>query len=187
MVDPCTLTDIYSRMDCHQGQAGWAQAIGSILAILFSSALAIAVPIHMRMLEERAKVQRAILACTYVIDHLLAAWGSFEKMVRAKSFEEHSLQLVLGHLELLDRIVSAIEVARLGPNALNILSRAHNSAIVLETVARRAAEQALEDAALEAFVIAQNDARGWMKELGQIVPVRLQGVWIGDRPNFWKK
>lgn len=36
----CQLWDICARMDAHEGQAGWAQALGSILAVLLAIAVA---------------------------------------------------------------------------------------------------------------------------------------------------
>lgn len=187
MVDSCASAGVINFMDCHSGTAGWAQALGTVAAIIFSTAVAIWVPFLLHERQERIAVQRAILALTYVVEHLGAGWSSFIKIFGTGEFNEASRQLIIGQLELVDRIADATDVTKLGPNALNVLAHARTSGVVLMEATRRAADGDLAPKAMDAFEIAKGDVDGWIKDLGGIQPVKLLGVWIGDRKKFWEE
>jgi hypothetical protein len=75
-------------------RAAWAQVYSSAFAILASGGLAIWVPIHMRHLEEKAVVQRAINCLVVGVGLTHSAWDSVQQVVDARDFHDKTPRMI---------------------------------------------------------------------------------------------
>jgi hypothetical protein len=175
---PCSAWDLACRMDAHEGQAAWVQAVGSIAAILASSAFAIWVPLRMRDLEGRDLARRSLNNLIFVAGALESIWRSMKTTVEKSQYSSGARALLESQMAGVRALLSEVHRHTLGPDALLALGMFEMQFPAIES-ALSAIERALAlgEAPQLAFDEGAARVRSKLMVLSDLDAVRKDGVW----------
>lgn len=88
------LADLWCRMDAHEGQAAWAGAIGTILAILASAVFALLIPILLRSQEDRRLAERSLRNIRVAASETLELWLMLGDSIEKENLTDTTIALL---------------------------------------------------------------------------------------------
>lgn len=170
-----------------QELASWVQAIGSIVAILVSAAIAVAVPAVMRFYEERDLTNRALMGAQAVTHLAISACDSLVAAIERNYVVDGTDELYLGEIAEIAAVAAQVDRTRLGPNALMDLQIALGKANALRLIVKSLNVSKPNDHWAKAASAHSAALDEILTSLGDMRAIRLQGLWLADRPKFWKE
>jgi hypothetical protein len=139
------LADLWCRMDAHEGQAAWAQAIGAVVAILASAGFAIWVPLHMRSIEDVAlchRAKRSLLRGYELLTGMVVAARELHAELRVN---DETLRLWEVKVRQLRMLLDAVPRTSLGFAAVAIIDDLDQRCVVVGTLLAAAAKGPRDD------------------------------------------
>jgi hypothetical protein len=175
--------NLLTAMDDHEGQAAWAGAIGTILAILASTGIALLVPLHLRNLEGRDIARKAHKNAINVGVLLRGHWGALREMYETKTINDGTPVLMSAQLGGVRAVLAEIPRYLLGPDAMLSVGTFEASIATLEHVIPRLRErQADADAADEEppWTEIDDHLAEKTKVFETMDAVKIAGIWHVD-------
>jgi len=166
----------------------WVQAIGSIIAILFSTALAICVPLHIRRLDQRDEAGRALRTVESVglLEVSLVKTLTNREAVGAGGTP--LAKLVSTQAAQISARLGAVAVDNLGPEGTAALAVFESVASILAHVVE-VASAAPEPLELPLALLSQinQQVESHLANLDGLVLFKDRGVWRTLRPELGRK
>jgi hypothetical protein len=188
----CDFWDFACRMDAHEGQAAWVQAIGSILAILASGAFAVLAPIWSRDVEAREIALKAGKNIVVAGNLAITSWKSLELILKNSQFNIGTRSLLSGDVLGIRSVLAEAPRACLGPNALIVASAFQQSLSVFERIIANIADEMEQHGLVagwqgRAHAIPFNEIVADLEVkctiASKLIPTRIAGMWHIDVPS----
>lgn len=168
-------------MNENQGVAGWAQAVGAVLAILFSSLFAVFAPLYLRDVEGRTTADRAIknmiLSCDLILDLSEMLRATHERGAAAAG----TSVLVGTQVASIRGLLGEAPRSALGPTAILVTHALYANLFVIES-----AFAALEQGDRLASQIhisheeLRTDTAARREQAEGLRPMKYSGIWHAD-------
>ena len=160
--------------------AGWVQAWGSIAAILASSAVAVLVPIHMKRLDERTIVQRAINTLIVGVGLTDAAIQATLQTLGAMTFEEHTKVIVRRQIMSARAALDAVPRSMFLVGAFEYVAGCDLHLVTLEHIIESVGGVSLKarSRAKEALEAILPDVERISDAAAKLSPKRFDGIWM---------
>jgi hypothetical protein len=124
--------------------AAWVQAVGSVVAIAVSAALAFIIPARERTRQAEEEIARAIRMSVVSLTLVTSGWESYRKLARAGRWHQSSHVGMMEHVRTCRDAIAAIDYRLLPDDFAIWLSRARLSLAALEAVIALATEARLQ-------------------------------------------
>lgn len=160
----------------------WVQAVGSIVAILVSVAIAVWVPIHARSAEGKDAADRALLSLVAASRLEIAAWRGLDIILSRKKFRPYTAAFVRAQITQVRSLLAAAPIHCLGSAANAAVNHLSLQAAHLELLVSGLPEGASGDDARVAIRAAIQELSEELTELESMRLVKVHGHWIADTP-----
>jgi hypothetical protein len=171
-------------MEKYPGQAAWAQAVGSVLAILASGAFAIWVPHHIRTVEDRARCLRAKRAARASLEILTGTFVAVQRAIEDGTVTDGTIKLAEVHARQVRMLIDQIPRHVLGRTAIVHIAEIDSKSIILDMMLRAGNRVVNHGEKWDLhFDVALADLEACDAIFSRMIPRRFDGDWVVELPD----